>query len=79
MLNKQYCIHIGTLIIVTWDEDDYTESNKIDTYMLGSMIPPGTKDGHFYNHYSLLRTVEDNWEIGTLGRNDDKAIPFVFN
>jgi len=66
------------LTIVTWDEDDYTEQNKIDTYMLGSMVQPLTNDGASYNHYSLLRTIEDNWQLGNLGRNDAQATPFKF-
>ncbi len=28
-----------------------------------------------YNHYSLLRMVEDNWSLGNLGRNDANAVP----
>ena len=66
------------MTIVTWDEDDYTEQNKIDTYMLGSMVQPLTNDGAYYNHYSLLRTIEDNWQLGNLGRNDAQATPFKF-
>jgi len=69
----------GTLIIISWDEDDYTEANRIDTAMLGSMITPGTKDNHRYDHFSLLRTVEDNWGLGNLGRNDATAAPFSFS
>jgi len=67
----------GTLVVITWDEDDYTESNKIDTCMFGSMIIPGTSDGNRYTHYSLLRTVEVNWGLGTLGRHDSGASHFT--
>ena len=66
------------MTIVTWDEDDYTEQNKIDTYMLGSMVQPLTNDGASYNHYSLLRTIEDNLQLSNLGRNDAQATPFKF-
>eukprot|EP01123_Difflugia_compressa_P015163 TRINITY_DN8385_c0_g1_i1.p1 TRINITY_DN8385_c0_g1~~TRINITY_DN8385_c0_g1_i1.p1 ORF type:complete len:272 (+),score=45.41 TRINITY_DN8385_c0_g1_i1:96-911(+) len=68
----------GTLFVVTWDEDDYTEGNQIDTFIWGSMIRPGGFDKNPYNHYSLLRTVEDNWNLGNLGRNDASATPFQF-
>lgn len=63
----------GTLMVVTWDEDNYTEENMIDTYML---VAPGTQDGHMYNHYSLLRTVEHNWDIGSLqtGRTTSNSL-----
>jgi len=65
-----------TLFIVTWDEDDYTEENQIFTAVWGSMIKPNSKDHTFYDHYSLLRTIEDNWGLGNLGRNDANATPF---
>jgi hypothetical protein len=63
----------GTLFVITWDEDDYSEENHIFTSLSGSMITPGTKNHEQYNHYSLLKTVEKNWNLGTLGRNDDDA------
>jgi len=69
----------GTLFVITWDEDDATENNQIFTAIFGSMIKPGTVDGTLYNHYSLLRTVEDNWGLGNLGRNDASATPFFGN
>jgi len=69
----------GTLILITWDEDDYTEANMIDTVMFGSMIAAGSKDDQRYDHYSLLKTVEDNWHLGNLGRHDAHAVPFRFH
>jgi len=67
-----------TLILVTWDEDDYTFNNHIHTFALGSMLKPNTTDDTLYNHYSLLRSVEDNWKLGDLGRNDATANSFQF-
>jgi phospholipase C len=65
-----------TLIVITFDEDDYTEKNHIYTALVGSMIPSGKTDDNKYTHYDLLRTVEDNWSLGTLGRNDEKATAY---
>jgi hypothetical protein len=31
-----------------------------------------------YNHYSLLRSIEDNWSLGSLRRNDATARPYWF-
>jgi len=67
----------GTLIVVTWDEDWYRDSNRVYTILLGSMIPPNATDSTPYTHYSLLRTCEDNWDLGTLNRFDNTAIPFT--
>jgi len=65
-----------TLFVVTWDEDDATEGNRIDTFIWGSMVSIGSSNTK-YTHYSLLRTVEDNWALGNLARNDATAIPFT--
>jgi len=65
----------GTLIVITWDEDDHTEENQIYTATIGSMVKPNSIKTARYDHYSLLRTVEDNWDLGTLGRNDKDAKP----
>jgi len=66
----------GTLFVLTWDEDDKTEGNQIYTVLFGSMIAANSKDNTMYTHYSLLRTVEDNWNLGNLGRNDATANHF---
>eukprot|EP00817_Percolomonadidae_sp_ATCC50343_P003136 CAMPEP_0117427268 /NCGR_PEP_ID=MMETSP0758-20121206/7158_1 /TAXON_ID=63605 /ORGANISM="Percolomonas cosmopolitus, Strain AE-1 (ATCC 50343)" /LENGTH=233 /DNA_ID=CAMNT_0005212819 /DNA_START=113 /DNA_END=811 /DNA_ORIENTATION=- len=68
-----------TLIVATFDEDDYTHNNQVYTCLWGPthiIGQAGTGDNTKYNHYSLLRTIEDNFELGTLGRNDDSAISF---
>jgi len=66
----------NTMFVVTWDEDDFTEGNRIDTFVWGSMIQKGGSDNTHYTHYSLLKTVEDNWGLGNLGRNDATATAF---
>ena len=68
----------GTLIFITWDEDDYFTNNQISSIAIGSMIKPGVEDTTLYNHFSLLRTIEDNWALGNLGRYDATANAFQF-
>jgi len=70
----------GTLIVITFDEDDIFNEmrNKIYTALLGSMIKPGTTDSTHYDQYSFTRTVEDNWDLGTLNRHDATATPYNF-
>jgi len=69
----------GTLVVVTFDESedksDDPKTSPIYTVLLGSMITPGTTDRARYDHYSLLRTIEDTLGIGTLGRHDATATP----
>jgi len=67
-----------TVVVITWDEDDYIKDNHIYSALLGDVVVPGSQDATFYNHYSILRTVEDNWDLGNLGRGDVKANPFQF-
>eukprot|EP00698_Gefionella_okellyi_P015852 TRINITY_DN44_c0_g1_i1.p1 TRINITY_DN44_c0_g1~~TRINITY_DN44_c0_g1_i1.p1 ORF type:complete len:298 (-),score=63.91 TRINITY_DN44_c0_g1_i1:741-1592(-) len=68
-----------TLVVLTWDEDDYTENNQISTILLGPNIKPGFVNNDRYNHYDLLATIEDNFGLGNLGRNDSTAQPFNTN
>ena len=50
--------------------------NHIYTALL--RVPVGTIVAERYDHCSLLRTVEENFDLGTLGRNDATARPFSF-
>lgn len=68
-----------TLIIVTFDESYGADVQyNIYTLLMGDMLEPGTVRHEPYNHYSLLRTIEDNFGLGTLGRNDAAATPYWF-
>ncbi|KAH8891789.1 phosphoesterase [Thozetella sp. PMI_491] len=70
-----------TLIILTFDEcENYLAlANRVYAVLLGKAVPStrvGTSDDTKYNHYSLTKTVEDNWGLGDLGENDVDATPF---
>lgn len=79
----------NTLVVVTFDEADfeafyetgdkyfYDGPNQIYTVLLGDMIQPGQQH-EAYNHYSLLKTIEQNFNLGTLGKNDEHANWFRF-
>jgi hypothetical protein len=78
-----------TLVVVTFDESDfeaawdaddasaYDGPNQIYTVLLGDMITPGGED-EGYNHYSLLKTIEVNFGLGSLGKNDTEANWYQF-
>ena len=77
----------GTLVVVTWDEADYDAKgydtnydgqNQIYTVLLGDMIEPGTAIDTPYNHYSLMKTIEQNFGLGSLNKNDKAANWFRF-
>ncbi|CAG8543108.1 1597_t:CDS:2, partial [Dentiscutata heterogama] len=69
----------NTLFFITFDEDAYGGNNHIFTGLFGCPVQP--PDNHLddtsYNHYSFLSTVEENWNLGNLGRNDVDATPFI--
>ncbi|KAF9234977.1 phosphoesterase family-domain-containing protein [Melanogaster broomeanus] len=72
-----------TLIVLSFDEnEDYTVNNQVYSVLLGNVIPQtlwNTTDETFYTHYSTLSTVENNWDLGNLGRGDtNKTLANVF-
>ena len=63
-----------TLIQLTFDENEsYSSPNVLYTVLLGGAVPfnlRGTNDTTFYTHYSMLSSIENNWGLGSLGRQD---------
>lgn len=69
----------NTLVVLTFDENEtYEDKNRVAAFLLGD-IPEelkGTEDDTFYNHYSILATIQNNWDLANLGRNDCGANVF---
>ncbi|MBI4923161.1 MAG: hypothetical protein HY834_15570 [Devosia nanyangense] len=65
----------GMLFVVTFDEADH--GNGVFTVLFGDMVQPGSVSDTAYDHYSLLRTIEDGFGLGSLGRNDAAATPIA--
>jgi len=69
-----------TLILLTYDESaTYAIPNRIVSLLLGGAVPAnlkGTTDNTYYNHYSILSTLENNWDLPNLGRYDVGANVF---
>ena len=67
----------GTLVVVTYDESEGNEKNdRIYTVFLGDMVKNQTVDKE-YNHYSVLRTIEDNFRLPQLNSGDANAAPIT--
>ncbi len=78
-----------TLVVVTFDEADFEKDydatrkytydgpNQIYTVLLGDGIQPGVEE-EGYNHYSLIRTIEQNFGLGSLQKNDAGANWYQF-
>ncbi|MBI5193907.1 MAG: hypothetical protein HZA08_10770 [Nitrospirae bacterium] len=68
----------GLLFIVIFDEGGkHNDDNHVYAIFWGDSVSPGSVSNTRYDHYSLLRTVEDSFKLGTLGRNDKKAGPIT--
>ncbi|KAI9304072.1 phosphoesterase family-domain-containing protein [Cunninghamella echinulata] len=67
----------NTMFVSTWDEArNYLIPNQIQTVLFGpdfKRSSNSSSDNTKYNLYSLLRTIEDNWDLGNLGKHDKDA------
>lgn len=73
-LEGTVAMHQRTLVVITWDEGG-SRDNRVLAILLGSMVKPG-KYAARMTHYSLLRTIEDNFGLRGLDAGDRKASPF---
>jgi hypothetical protein len=67
--NKQ-----NTLLIVAWDEDDFTPVNRIaGIFISRDRVKNGYSSRILYTHYSVLATIETSLGLPTLTNNDRYA------
>jgi hypothetical protein len=67
---------------VTFDESGGNADNRIFTLLLGDMVKPANQQdpnalARPYTHYSVLRTIEDNFGLPPLTANDRDASPIT--
>jgi len=72
----------GTLVVITFDESGGNEDNRIFTLFLGDMVNDAAHQdpkalAKQYDHYSVLRTIEDNFGLPPLTANDRAAQPIT--
>ena len=61
------------VLVTTFDEGSFSNTkNQIYTSIIGPNVN-SVKIDEKLNLYSLLKLVEDNWQLGNLGREDAKA------
>ncbi|KAI6246903.1 putative acid phosphatase [Erysiphe necator] len=79
LLSNKYFMN-RTLILLTYDESRTMDKpNQITSILLGDAVPKnlqGTVDNTLYTHYSILSTIENNWDLPCLGRYDVGANVF---
>lgn len=68
--------------VTDFDENETdTIGNRVMTILISDVMPPGlngTEDSNFYSHYSVISTMEANWDLNHLGRWDTFANVFSF-
>ncbi len=64
----------NSVVISTFDESGVGPRNQIYTSIVGGSVKPTVIAGNM-TIYSLLNLMEDNWNLGTLGKSDATATP----
>jgi len=64
----EWCEKQDSLLIVTFDEDDGSQENRIATLFVGKPVRPGHY-GQRINHYAVLRTIEAMYGLPPLGES----------
>lgn len=74
----QWAMTHNSLLVVTWDEDNGSEGNRIATMFVGAMVKPG-KSMQRINHYTLLRMLSEMFALPYLGESaEQKSISDVW-
>ncbi|OPC77094.1 hypothetical protein B4N89_41745 [Embleya scabrispora] len=63
----------NSLLITTFDEDDFRSVNQIHTVFVGQNVKAGYQSPTQINHYSVLRTLEDMHGLPPLGEATRKT------
>ncbi|MET8634327.1 alkaline phosphatase family protein [Streptomyces sp. NPDC004074] len=63
----------NSLLVVTFDEDNRLSGNRIATVLYGQPVTAGSSSATTYNHYDLLRTLEDSQGLSTHAGNAASA------
>ncbi|WPU96318.1 alkaline phosphatase family protein [Mucilaginibacter sabulilitoris] len=67
----------NSLLIVTFDEDDFKPVNHIPTMFIGQMIKPGKYDDRI-NHYNVLHTIEAMYDLPIADTTNAEAIKGIW-
>lgn len=62
----------NSLLILTWDEDDGREGNRIVTILVGPMVNKGSSNQRI-DHYSVLRTLLDFYGLPAFAASREAA------
>ncbi|MGC0416052.1 alkaline phosphatase family protein [Embleya sp. AB8] len=63
----------NSLLVITFDEDNRLSGNRIPTVFSGQPVRAGSSSSTTYNHYNLLRTLEDMYGTSHAGQAGSAA------
>jgi acid phosphatase len=66
----EWAMKHNSLLILTWDEDDFREGNHVVTILVGPMVKTGSSDRRI-DHYNVLRTLLDFYGLPVIGASRD--------
>lgn len=67
----------NSILILTFDEDDFKEVNHIPTIIVGAGVKPGVYKEKI-NHYSVLHTIEAMYDLPVQDTNREQPIMSVW-
>jgi hypothetical protein len=74
---KNWAVNNNSLLIVTYDEDEFTSTNKIATVFYGANVATGVY-AQTINHYNVLRTIEEAFRLTTHAGAAASATPIGY-
>ena len=66
--------------MITYDENEWltdVDDNRIYTVLLGRGVTANRTDDTRYSHYSAISFLQKTWGLGSLGSDDDDAVPLA--
>jgi len=66
-LLRSPALKLGVVFLVF--DGDSTRKGRVPALVLGPLVRPGSRSSGRYDHYSLLRTIEQAWELQPLGKS----------
>ena len=69
---RRWAMTHHSVLVVTWDEDDHSDKNRIPTIIAGQDVRVGTYREHA-DHYRLLRTLEWLYRLPGVGHSAHRA------
>lgn len=66
------------LMVITFDESNmFDSSNKIFTVIIGGSVVPGSKYNESADHVALLKLIEEEFSLGSLGTTEEVSSPLI--